>query len=387
MKILLAGGGSGGHVTPLRAISSSLQHKVQSPEITVITDRIFYEQTEFLFKNNQEIKLKKIFSGKYRRYNNKSIWWHITHIPTVAKNIRDIFFIGAGLLQSFHYFLWHKPDVVFCKGGYVCVPVGLMAHLFMVPLVIHDSDTYPGLTNRFLARFAYKIGTGMPTKYYQYPAKKMIYSGIPVSSDLRPFSKSQQAHAKSQLGFSQDKPLLLVTGGGTGAQDLNAIVSDVTPTLLTDGWQVFHLTGKGKSSEVEKARSRIDSAQAAGWVISEFAEMKPLITAADLIISRAGATAMQEFANTRKAVVLVPSPYLTGGHQLKNAHMFAEFGAALVLDQFELEKQPDVLIDTVRELRAHPDKARHAAEALYKNFAKPAAADEIADVILQSAAG
>lgn len=386
MRILMAGGGSGGHVTPLRAIIESLPQKTEEViELMVITDRAFYGQTQFLFKNHDTIRLKKIFSGKYRRYNGKSALWHVTHLPTLLLNLRDVLFLGIGLLQSINYFIWYRPDVVFCKGGYVCVPVGVAARIFNVPLVIHDSDTHPGLTNRFLSRWARKIGTGMPAKYYSYPVQKMFYSGIPVQKTLTAANEKQRNEAKIVAGLTAHKPVLLVTGGGTGATFINNAICAIASDLLDAGWQIMHLTGKNKANSVHKARGRVRKELQDKWHVQEFAEIAPMVCAADLIVTRAGATAMQEFANAKKSVIIIPSPHLTGGHQLKNAAMFSEHKAACVLQEADIEAHPSKLFSVINEFYTKPETYKAMAQSLYDNFAKPLAADEIAKVIVAEA--
>ena len=386
MRIMLAGGGSGGHVTPLRAISESLLKKSKNStlELTVISDRAFFTQTEFLFKDQSEVTLRKIFSGKLRRYNNKSMVWHLTHAPTILKNIRDILLIGIGVVQAIAYFIRKKPDVVFCKGGYVCVPVGVAARLFNVPMVIHDSDTHPGLTNKFLSRWAVKIGTGMPTKYYQYPVQKMVYSGIPIRHGIQPVNDKTKQTVKKKLGLTTDKPVLLVTGGGTGARELNDSIIYNAEALL-ESWQVVQQTGKGKAAKALKVRKKLSEEQQKLWQIHEFADMLPLIQASDIIVSRAGATAMQEFANAAKPVLLLPNPYLTGGHQLKNAELFLEEKAVRVIQETDLKKQPDLLVLTLKDMQHNTQQTKAMAQRLYTTFAKPAASDEIAELILDAA--
>jgi UDP-N-acetylglucosamine--N-acetylmuramyl-(pentapeptide) pyrophosphoryl-undecaprenol N-acetylglucosamine transferase len=378
-RILLAGGGSGGHVTPLRAIAAELG---QEHEIVIMTDRRFVEQTRYLFQDQPQRTIRTIFSGKYRRYANKSFLWHITHAPTVLKNLRDITLILLGTVQSINYFLWHRPKVVFCKGGYVCVPIGIAAQLFKVPIIIHDSDTHPGLTNRLLSRWALKIATGMPSKYYQYDTQKMIYSGIPVAAAFLPVTSAQQRKAKLSTGFQPDKPLLLVTGGGTGAKELNNLIVRIAPTLLREGWQIAQVTGKQKDASVRAARETIEEALAKHWHIYDFTELLALVQAADVVVSRAGATAMQEYANAQKPVILVPSPYLTGGHQIKNAELFAEHDAAMVLDERLLVKDSHPLAAAISELGIDSKKRSAFAHRLHKNFAKPQATKELAQIIL-----
>ena len=386
MRILLAGGGSGGHVTPLKAIAQELLgHKnANQLELTVISDRAFFAQTQFLFKDLPEIELRKIFSGKLRRYNGKSALWHMTHLPTVLKNLRDVFLVVLGITQSIAHFTFKKPDVVFCKGGYVCIPVGIAARLFSVPIVIHDSDTHPGLTNRFLSRWAVTIGTGMPPKYYQYESKKMVYSGIPVQQGIKPISRTQKQDALKKLGLDNKKPVLLVTGGGTGAKELNNAVIQNIEALLDD-WQVVQQAGKGKADQALKVRESLPSDQQGLWQIHEFIDMLPALAASDVIVSRAGATAMQEFANAAKVVLLVPNPYLTGGHQLKNAAMFKEEHTVEVIQEVDLKQRPKLLPQTLKRMLKDKSKTQKMAEQLHTHFAKPRASAEIAELIFSAA--
>lgn len=115
MKILFAGGGSGGHVTPLKPIIESLKEQLKASEVTVVVDRGFYSQTQFLFSEHKKIKLKKIYSGKFRRYNTKSLAWHLVHLPTVIKNIRDIFYIIMGIIQMVFLLSFTQARCRFCK--------------------------------------------------------------------------------------------------------------------------------------------------------------------------------------------------------------------------------------------------------------------------------
>lgn len=376
MKILMAGGGSGGHVTPLRPIITSLK-KDQPQPITfeIVVDRGFYKQAQFLFSDIPDVELKKIFSGKYRRYNSKSALWHMTHLPTILKNLRDIFYIVFGTVQSIWYFTFHRPDVVFCKGGFVCIPVGITAKLFGVPLVIHDSDTHPGLTNRILARWAAKIATGMPEKYYTYPKSITSYTGIPVSGDYTKLNSAARLEYKKQLGFDSDMPLVVFTGGGTGAATINEVAVKALPALLQAGWQVSLITGKNKSEGAQEAKADLNVEQAQRFQYHEFTEMLPQVLAADVIVSRAGATALQEFANAAKTVIIIPSPYLTGGHQLKNAAMFEEQNACMVI------QENDLTVDSLVERIIALQKDTVISKNLYEKFAKPASAQALANLI------
>ncbi len=380
MRILMVGGGSGGHVTPLKAVTEQILYKSPDAQIEVVTDRRFGSQTREIFASLPDIKIAEIYAGKFRRYNGKSLAWHLLHLPTVLKNLVDILLVGVGTIQSILKFVKNKPDVVFCKGGFVSVPVGLAARLFKLPMIIHDSDTHAGLSSRIISRWASKIATGMPIKYYDYPDDKMIYTGIPVDEGFAPIAESSREKLKKQLGFDS-APLVLVTGGGTGAERLNLALERVGEGLIEQGWQIVQITGKGKSEPALMARSQLKKSHSSRWIIEEFKPLKDYILAADVVVTRTGATTMQELANSRKTVVTIPSRFLSGGHQLKNAQMFQDSGAATVLDEQILEQKPEILTQTLEV--ALSDKS--CSIALEKKFARPDAARQLADLIISLA--
>lgn len=168
--------------------------------------------------------VKTIFAGKLRRYHGRTFLQRVGDISTLLKNIRDLLLFIIGFFQSLFGLIFWRPQIVFAKGGFVCLPVGLSAKLLGIPLVIHDSDTYPGLTNRILSNFASLILTGAPLENYSYPASKSHYVGIPIGEEFEPLSEARQQDAKQSLGFSKTKPLLLITGGGLGARNINETV-------------------------------------------------------------------------------------------------------------------------------------------------------------------
>lgn len=261
------------------------------------------------------------------------------------------------------------------------MPIGLAARLLRIPLIIHDSDTHPGLTNRLLAGSAKIIATGMPVDYYSYPKDKMVYTGIPVAEGFKPITESQKTLLKDQLGLKPNKKLLLVTGGGTGSAGLNKLVSRVAEKLLLN-IQIVQLTGQGKNTPVEAVRSGLPGSLKEDWHIFEFVPLLNYVLSADLIISRTGASAMQEFANAAKPVITIPGKQLAGGHQVKNAKMFADARAVEVIDEDEAKNTPELLLFTAAELIEDQSALERLSKNLSANFAKPDASSRIADLIL-----
>lgn len=289
--------------------------------------------------------------------------------------------MGAGFVQSFVQLVIWRPDVVFTKGGYVCLPVGLAAHVLRIPLVIHDSDAYPGLTNRVLARYATAIATGAPLKHYPYPASKTQYVGIPISDQFRAVSEAQQRDFKIELGFDPTKPLVVVTGGGLGATRINEAVAMVLSKLLSHT-SVLLISGNGQYDDMRALTPQNDSRFQLHAFVST--GMASLLGAADIVVARAGATTILELAALAKPTVLIPNGYLTGGHQLKNAEAYAEEHAVVVINEHDLDDNPHILATTLLQLLDDPT-ARHAMSKAFHAFAKPHAARDMADMIVDAA--
>ncbi len=297
-------------------------------------------------------------------------------------NLRDAFKVGVGVLQSFFKLLAWRPDVIFMKGGFVCLPVGIAAHWLGIPMVLHDSDAHPGLTNRILSRWAARIGTGAPLEYYHYPKGLAEYVGIPVNEAFKPYSKAQQRAAKQAWGVDPHKPLLVVTGGGLGAQRLNDTVLSVLPELQKTV-SVIIVAGAGQYDSVRALHPEDNESFRLYPFISN---MHELLGAADVVIARAGATTILELAALAKPTILVPNAALTGGHQLKNAAVYEEAQAVIVLDEGVAMDKPQLVVKAVRNYLNDP-KMTDAMTKQFARFAKPHAADTMASMILNARRG
>ncbi len=348
-------------------------------EVRFWCDRKFTPQAKSIIHHYDEsIPVESVISGKLRRYYTLPIWKQLLRpFSILLPNIRDLFLVGCGFLQSLVKLIIWRPDVVFTKGGFVCLPIGCAAWLLKIPLVIHDSDTHPGLTNRILARFASAIATGAPLKYYSYPSKKSYYVGTPVGREFRPASSEDRQKLKQVLGFNPKRPLVVVTGGGLGAQSINDAVVKRIRELL-DITSLALISGTGQFDDVKVLTPQDDP----NFQLHPFitGNMQEYLGAADVVVARAGATTILELAALAKPAILVPSPYLTGGHQLKNAAVYAETNAVEVIDELELNANPQLLVDTLTALLANPKRLAEMSEAFH-TYAKPDAAKDMAEVI------
>lgn len=366
-------------MTPVLAVLNELKKHDTQLVASFICDRTFSKQAEAILSQAEvPVKVTAIYSGKLRRYHGVSIAKQLLDIPTLLRNTRDVALVALGFVQSIWHILRFKPDVVFTKGGFVCLPLGLAAALLRVPLVIHDSDAHPGLTNRILSKYATIIATGAPLENYKYPAEKTHYVGIPVDKKFEPVSDAQQRDYKDKLGLPDiTTPLVVVTGGGLGAQRINQVVLSIAPSLIEHA-AVFHITGARSFNHVNNVAPGVATYMVKSFVAKN---MAIVLGAADVIVTRAGATTLSELAALAKPIVIIPNPMLTGGHQLKNANVYEKAKAAVVLQEIDLEKNPLILLHELTALLKDKKERQRLGHALH-GFAMPEAATRTAKLII-----
>ncbi len=346
-------------------------------QVTFVCDKAFEEQSRGLMSHAAvPVVVKTISAGKLRRYHGIAWYRQLFDLPTTSKNIADISRIMNGFRQSLWLMLRERPDVVFAKGGFVCLPLGLAAKMLRIPLVIHDSDARPGLTNSVLARYADKITTGSPLDNYpSYPKTRSHYTGVPISADFSPLTEEEKRQAREEIGVVDlSKPLVVVTGGGLGAKTINNAVVQNIQHLLEKGIGVYHVTGKRDYNDiVTRAKNHADY-QIVPFV---YKDMAKVLGAADIVVSRGSATFTQEIAALGKPMIMIPSHVL--GDQVKNAEVYEKARAAVVLSDHDITRST-ALTDTIIELVEHPEESNAMAERLHA-FARPHAAQDVAKAI------
>ncbi len=304
----------------------------------------------------------------------------------MLRNIRDFFYFSFGLLQSLWLLIWWRPQVVFAKGGFVCLPVGLAAAFLRIPLVTHDSDTVPGLTNRVLARYARYMAVAMPEQYYTYPKDQIRYTGLPIREEFTTVTPALQSQARQKLGIPESAFVVAVFGGSLGAVRLNnAIVAIAQGFLAKDSQRwLLHQTGKAQYDDVKDYYASLSPGMQQRIQSWPFVDDSHIVTAAaDVIVSRAGSSSF-EFGVQKKAVILVPNPVLTGGHQTINARVLSEQQAAVSVSEKEItESHNQALLDAIEDLEAHPKKRETLSENLH-TLAKPNAAANIVAVLQEA---
>lgn len=374
------GGGSGGHVTPVVAVLKEIRAQHPRAELRFWCDTTFAPQAKSTVASfDPSLPVHTVVAGKLRRYYHLTLWQQLTWPSLVAQNFKDSFLVAFGILQSLAKLIIWRPDVVFTKGGYVCLPVGLAARALRIPLVIHDSDAHPGLTNRVLSRFATSIATGAPLEYYPYPKSKSTYVGIPIANEFTPYTATQQIEAKKEWGIDPSRPLVVVTGGGLGAKRINDTVMQLLQPLKQLA-SVVLVAGAGQYDELRViAPADSDQFQLYPFVTN----MHSLLGAADVVVTRAGATTILELAALAKPTILIPNGKLTGGHQLKNAAVYEKAESVLVLNEEAMLEKPHLLVEQITLLLSGGEQTIKMAQR-FQGFSKPNAAKDMAAIILKA---
>lgn len=345
-----------------------------------VCDKAFYEQTKGLMaQSTVPVQVVTVPAGKFRRYSNMPLYQKIVDLSTHGKNAMDLFKVIGGLGKSISLLQSFRPDVVFAKGGFVCLPVGYAAGLLKIPLVIHDSDARPGLTNRLLAKYASRIATGMPIENYPgYDKSITTQTGVPIGDNFRIYSQTEQGVFRSKYGFAPDRPLVVVTGGGLGSMSINRAMLHGSERLMKQGVQVYHICGK---NNYDKLRGLVPIDDNYKLVAFVYENMHEILAAADVVVARGSATFMQELAALAKPTIMIPAKLL--GDQVKNAAIYERAGAAIILTDDAIA-QDDTLVSAIQALLNNPEESARISGALHA-FARPDAASQTARLIAEVA--
>jgi UDP-N-acetylglucosamine--N-acetylmuramyl-(pentapeptide) pyrophosphoryl-undecaprenol N-acetylglucosamine transferase len=325
-----------------------------------------------------------IQAGKFRRYHSLRLTAWIFDLKTMALNVRDLFRLPGSIATSVRILRKFKPDVVFSKGGFVALPVGIAARLVRVPIVTHDSDTMPGLANRIIGRWATLHATGMPAEYYPYKSSRTFYVGIPIDERIKKATPKLQKQAKQKLKLPVDSTVLMVSGGGNGSKRINDLILDIAAELLETNLSLYiiHLTGSAHEQDVKAAYKTLPSHEQKRIIVSGYSQdFYALCAASDLVVGRAGATTLAELAAAGKACIIIPAPFLAGGHQLKNAEYLARHDAAVVAPE---TVQSDELLALVNHLLNDDRRRFELARNLYA-VSKTNASANLVKLILSAA--
>ena len=358
MKVIISGGGTGGHIYPAVAIANELRRRRPDAEILFVG------------------ALGKMEMEKVPREG-----YNIVGLPIAGFNRSNLlanlsfpFKLVRSLLKGYQVVKSFRPDVAVGVGGFASGPTLRIAGFLGVKTLIQEQNSYAGVTNKILARKAEKVCVAYPDMDRFFDREKIVFTGNPVRNDMLLSGVSRQ-DAKAHFGLDPEKPALLVIGGSLGALSINRAVAAGLDSL--SGLQLIWQTGKGF---IEEARALAKDKK--GIFVSDFIyEMDKAYAAADIVVSRAGALAVSELSLIGKATILVPFPHAAEDHQTKNAESLSRRNAAILIPDSRVNEE---LIPAVNALIS--DKTRVLAmENAIRTFARPKAAEDIVNEILKLA--
>lgn len=366
MKILFTGGGTGGHVFPIVAIVREIRRIYPKKNL-----EFYYlgpkDEFGLILLSQEDFIIKTIVSGKIRRYFS----W---------QNVVDILFkIPFGVLQSFFLLLNLRPDLVFSKGGSGSIAVTWSARFLKIPVFLHESDVVPGLSNQYTCKWAKKIFISFPKTEY-FDSEKTTLTGNPIRKEIL---DGDAKRAGELFNFTFSKPIFLIMGGSQGSEPINDFTLRILNDLLKN-YEIIHITGRENIKETQNEAQVVISKDLdkyyhpVGFLDEE--KIKHAYKAADLIISRSGSGSIFEIAAVGKPSILIPLPSSAGDHQAKNAYIYADTGAGIVVEQENLT--PNFFLEKIQLLFLHPEKLEQMRQAALA-FAKPLAARAIAREILE----
>lgn len=348
LRVVLAGGGSGGSAAPAIAVGEAIARRWPSAELLYIGTA---SGPEAALARAAGLPYVAIRAGRWRRY----LTW---------KNATDPALVAMGLAQALAILRKFQPGAAFGSGGFATVAPLLAARIRRVPVLVHQQDVIPGLANRILAPFATRVTVAHPKSREMFWRYEPRVVGNPVRSAVL---AGDATRARHRFCLDANRPVVLVTGGGTGAARLNWAAVEAARHLVGD-CQLVHLTGgrepAGIWSHPDYHRYEF---------LSE--EMGDALAVADVVVSRAGMSALAEMAALRKAAILVPMP---NSHQEANAAVFVREGAAILLREEQLT--PEALAEEVRALMRDPER-RQALGAAAARVLPSGAADAICQEI------
>lgn len=357
-RILIAAGGTGGHVYPAIAIADAIKNENADSEILFVGTK---DHMEWKTVPKAGYKIKSVWiSGFHRRLTFKNLLFPLKLITSVV--------------QSFSIVSGFKPQVMVSCGGYAAGPVGWVAGKRGVKVVIQEQNSFPGVTNRMLAKFASKIFTAFKEAAKYLPSDKIVESGNPTRNTL---DKVEKKTGLNSFNFDDSKPVLMVLGGSGGAKSINEAVKENLDKL--SDLQVIWQCG---SRYIDALMEEVDLENNKNIRLTAFIDNMPeAYAAADLIVSRAGASSCSEFMMTGKPSVLIPSPNVAGDHQTQNALSMVDAGASeLLKDADAVNALPELVHSLIKDQK----KLKEMNKAALK-LAKPDAAKMIAKEILELA--
>lgn len=339
MKVIVVAGGTGGHIYPAIAIMNKIKEKEENVEFLYIgtTDRMEKDIIPKLGIRFEGIPMSGL--------NRKNL---LMNYPVIRKFNKAIS-RSKKIIQEF------QPDIVVGAGGYITAPVLYAAHKCHVPTLIHEQNSIPGLSNKFISNFSNCICVSLPNSLELFPKEKVVYTGNPRSEEII----HAEVMSREEIGFKKDKKLVIIVMGSLGSTTMTEKIKELIPNFNNKDYQVLVITGKNYYDQYK------DIPVSDNIKIVPFMDnLINLMKDSDLIVSRAGASTIAEITAIGLPAILVPSPYVTNNHQYKNAKELEDHGACTIVTEEDFSSK--TIISAIEDLLDHKDKydemSKHSRE-------------------------
>lgn len=361
MKVILSGGGTGGHIYPALAIGEALKKRVEDVDILYVGKKDSMEE-ELAKKEGLNFAPVHIQGFPRKKINKESIL-------TMMELLRGLHDAGQ-ILREF------KPDVVIGTGGYVCAPIVLKAQSKHIATVIQEQNAYPGKTNRLLAKRVDLIAYSFKEAEHFFPEHtKKLYTGNPIRSS---FQKVQREKALQTLGLDDKKPLVLSFGGSGGQESTNDAILEIMEKHKELPFHLVHITGK---EHYDGFMDRMPEADEDSYTILDYSHQIPeFLAVAKLVVASSSAMTLAEISAMHLPSILIPKAYTAGNHQYHNAISYKKADAAEVIEEKDLNG--DVLFNAMEDLLGNEEKSKVMGNHAY-GLINPKGTEEIVDAILE----
>lgn len=355
-RFIISGGGTGGHIYPAVAIANELKSR--------------FPEAEFLFVGAKDkMEMQKVPQAGYAI---KGLWISGIQRKLTLDNAMFPFKLLSSMWNSFRIIKSFKPDVVIGTGGFASGAVLKVASMLGIPTVIQEQNSYPGITNKLLAKKANKICVAYENLERFFPKDKMILTGNPVRQDL--INEASKSEAIAYFKLNANKKTLLVLGGSLGARRINQLIEKELDFLLSQNIQIIWQCGKLYLNDYTKYNEK-ENVQ----VVAFIDRMDLVYAAADVVISRSGASSVSELCIVGKPTIFIPSPNVAEDHQTKNAKAISDKNGAILIRESELEAQFETIFS---DLISNENKQAELSQNI-KKIAKPNATKDIVEEIMK----
>jgi len=355
-RFIISGGGTGGHIYPAVAIANELKSR--------------FPEAEFLFVGAKDkMEMQKVPQAGYAI---KGLWISGIQRKLTLDNAMFPFKLLSSMWNSFRIIKSFKPDVVIGTGGFASGAVLKVASILGIPTVIQEQNSHPGITNKLLAKKANKICVAYENLERFFPKDKMILTGNPVRQDL--INEANKSEAIAYFKLDANKKTLLVLGGSLGARRINQLIEKELDFLLSQNIQIIWQCGKLYLNDYSKYNEK-ENVQ----VVAFIDRMDLVYAAADVVISRSGASSVSELCIVGKPTIFIPSPNVAEDHQTKNAKAISDKNGAILIKESELDAQFETVFS---DLISNENKQAELSQNI-KKLAKPNATKDIVEEIVK----